>query len=160
MRKLILTAFAAAGLAASGLVFAQAGDEQNQTNPRPPQNPANITPYGPIPGTPEYYGNSGWRPDIIFGPNVYPENYRGYPPAAAVLPRSVDRNRDGIVDRRELDRRDLERRDWERREAERARLAERRDRDRDGVRDGRDRDRDGDGVNNRRDRFPDDSRRQ
>ncbi|GEM_PF-3228602 len=88
MRKLIFTTVAVVGLAAGGPVFAQASgfDAANSAaisaNPR---NPANVTPYGPVPGTPEYYGNSGWTPDKIYGDNLYPRgHYRyGYPAAAA-----------------------------------------------------------------------------
>ena len=151
MRKLIFTAVAVAGLAAGGSVFAQASgfdaaqsQANNQNNPYA-ANPANVTPYGPIPGTREYYGNSGWTPDMIYGDNNYPDAYRyRYPNrAAAAAAAAAARDRRGP---RANDRA---------REANRGRN----DRDHDGIRDRDDRDRDGDGVANRRDRYPDNPNR-
>ncbi len=149
MRKLILTALAVASLTSGGAVLAQGSgyDAAHPPEQKPPQNPANITPYGPVPGTPEYRGNSGWTPDQAYGNNPNPQGYRGrYPPAAAVpalpLPREVQRQRE------------RERLAAERREREREINANRRVRDTDWTRD-----RDGDGINNRRDRYPDDPTR-
>jgi hypothetical protein len=153
MRKLIFTAVAFAGLAAGGSVFAQASGfdaAQSQAinqNNRYAANPANVTPYGPIPGTREYYGNSGWTPDKIYGDNSYPEGYRyrnRYAESAAAAAAAAAA------------------RDWRGpRGYDRARETNRgrSDRDHDGIRDRDDRDRDGDGVVNRRDRYPDNPNR-
>ncbi len=124
MRKLACSAFIAAGLMAGGAAFAQ-GETSGPT-------------YGPLPGTPEYYNNSGAPPENLYGARRAP--YYGAAPAYPyVLPeRQFRRDRD---DDRVRNRRD-------------------RDRDDDGVRNSRDRDRDGDGVRNNRDRYPDNARRQ
>lgn len=112
MRNLIFTAVAVAGLAAGGSVFAQASGfdaaSSAGNNAASAPNPAAITPYGPVPGTPEYYGNSGWTPDKIYGDNLYPYGYQyGYPGAAAPAWRPPYRSDSrGLRDRRTRSDRD------------------------------------------------------
>jgi hypothetical protein len=104
MKKLIVSLFAAGGLClAAGAAFAQGDD----TGARGPD-------YGPVPGTPEYYGNSGATlPDTArpyrgygdsrdrrdaYGPYAPRDNRPAYPYAR---PRLGDRDGDGIPDRRD-----------------------------------------------------------
>lgn len=134
MNKLIFSAVAATVLALSGPAMAQGGDEDSQAGSAYRHSPQ----YGPLPGTPDYYGNSGFPPQpqqqmpyaygnrvYPYGPYVAPAN--PYPPAARANRR--DRDWDGV----------------------------RNNRDRDGLRSNRDRD--GDGVRNNRDSYPDDPNR-
>jgi hypothetical protein len=137
MKKLMLSVLAVAALS-TGAALAQDGGAEAQAGSAWRQQPN----YGPVPGTPEYYGNSGVSPELVY-PYGYAYGYnRAYPPQAApaypyVPPERARRQRD---------------RDWDG-------VRNSRDRDRDGVRNARDRDRDGDGVRNARDRYPDDARR-
>lgn len=106
MRKLMLSALAVAGLA-TGAVFAQdagtlAGSAWSAPNPEV---------YGPVPGTPEYYGNSGWPPaqqqPYIYGNRTFVPyaNRNAQPAYPYVKPRRSDRDRDrdgdGIPNRRD-----------------------------------------------------------
>ena len=158
MKKLMLTAFAVASLVAGAAVQAQGSgyDAAHPPELRRQPNPNNITPSGPIPGTPEYYGNSGWTPDLAYGDRARPQDYRAaYPPALApgwATPREVQRERERRIAERQKRERELLR--AERRERERVAFEQRRSSDRDWNRD-----RDGDGIRNRRDPYPDDSRR-
>ena len=128
MKKLMLSVVAIAALS-TGAAFAQDGGAEAQARAAGQQRPD----YAPVPGTPEYYGNSGAS---LVLQQRYPYGYtnrfgdRVYPTQAAPAYPYVPPER-----------------------------ARRRDRDGDGVRDARDRDRDGDGVRNARDRHPDDPRR-
>ena len=146
MNKLFVSVLATAALAAGGAAFAQSADAEAQAgsawrnHPMQPQTPPNpyaaqdaARGYGPAPGTPEYYGNSGWTPPSGY---VYQGTDRwGRPAYGQAVPAAPYILGDG----------------------DRARA---RDRDRARARDRAFRnDRDGDGVRNRRDRHPDDSRR-
>jgi hypothetical protein len=104
MRKLVLSVFAAAGLVA-GAAFAQGGDAQSQAGSAWRTNPD----YGPVPGTPEYYGNSGFPPagqpyiyDYRSGRYV-PHAYRSAPAYPYVHPYAQrsrrDRDGDGVRNR-------------------------------------------------------------
>jgi len=105
MRKLVLALLAVAGLYA-GAVFAQDAESLAGGAWRTTPNP-NL-----VPGTPEYYGNSGWPPAPPQQPQ-YPYYYgnRGYPvpyaygaPAPAypyLRPRRGDRDGDGVPNRRD-----------------------------------------------------------
>lgn len=76
MNKLFVSVLATAALAAGGAAFAQAGGDAEaqagsawRNHPMQPQTPPNpyaaqdaARGYGPAPGTPEYYGNSGYTP--------------------------------------------------------------------------------------------------
>lgn len=143
MKKLMLSVFAAAALAAGGSAMAQDGGADcnagSAWGPKPGCNEARVAPpqYDPgwntYPQQPYVYGNQGY-PYGRQAPSARP----AYPYAPqgpyAVTPR--DRNGDGVPDNRA--------RGWDR------------DQDRDGR---RNRDVDGDGVRNNRDRFPNDPRR-
>lgn len=103
MRKLMLSALVVAGLGA-GAAFAQSGDAESQAGSAWRSNPG----YGPVPGTPEYYGNSGWPPvqqqqPYVYGDRGYvPDAYRGARPAYPYArPRRGDRDGDGIPNRRD-----------------------------------------------------------
>jgi len=101
MRKLMLSMIAVASLAA-GSVFAQdagtlAGSAWSAPNPQV---------YGPVPGSPDYYGNSGWPPQpqpYVYDNRAYvPYTYRNNVPAYPyVRPRRGDRDGDGIPNRRD-----------------------------------------------------------
>jgi hypothetical protein len=101
MKKLIVSLIAAGGLFLSGGAFAQ-GDGTGASGPA----------YGPVPGTPEYYGNSGGTL-----PGVDPRDYRdrAYAPYGPYVPHMQrdsrraypyartrrDRDGDGISNRRD-----------------------------------------------------------
>jgi len=149
MNKLIVSVITTAALATGAAAWAQGGDAESQAgsawrgaqNYGPygtPQDPQQG--FGPQPGTPEYYGNSGWTPPghVYRGLDRWGRPVYGtIPPAAAVAPR--------VIHPEQVAR--------EQRARERDRI---RNRDRDAD---RNRDRDGDGVRNNRDRYPDDGRR-
>jgi len=127
MKKLMLSALAVAAML--GVATAQAGGAESEAGSAWRQQPD----FGPVPGTPEYYGNSGGPVQL----GAYPYGY-GSQAAPAYPYERPERAR----------RRD---RDWDRdRDG---------DGDGDGARDARSQDRDGDGVRNRRDRYPNDPRR-
>jgi hypothetical protein len=104
MRKLMLIVLAVASLEA-GAAFAQDAESGAGGAWRVTPNP-NL-----IPGTPEYYGNSGWPPappqqpqSSYYGDRVYPApNARGNPaPAYPYLrPRRGDRDGDGVPNQRD-----------------------------------------------------------
>jgi hypothetical protein len=106
MRKLMLSVLAVASLV-TGAAFAQSGDAESQAGSawRTPPDSA----YGPIPGTPEYYGNSGWPP--IQEPRTYrydnrgrayvPDAYRGAPAYRQLHPSRRDRDGDGVRNSRD-----------------------------------------------------------
>ncbi len=106
MRKLMLALLAVASLQA-GAVFAQDAESGAGGAWRTTPNP-NL-----VPGTPEYYGNSGWPPaPQPAQPNSYGYyDHRGYPvpyaygaPAPAhpyLRPRRGDRDGDGVPNRRD-----------------------------------------------------------
>ncbi len=129
MNKLFVSVLATAALAAGSAAFAQAGGDAEaqagsawRNHPMQPQTPPNpyaaqdaARGYGPAPGTPEYYGNSGWTPPSGY---VYQGTDRwGRPlysqaaPVARVAPaapwilhdraRRNDRDGDGVRDRRD-----------------------------------------------------------
>jgi hypothetical protein len=102
MRKLMLSVFAVAGFAA-GAAFAQSGDAESQAGSAWRSNPDSV--YGPVPGTAEYYGNSGWPPA---DQRVYDSRSRRYGPADRsapvypyVQPSRGDRDGDGVRNRRD-----------------------------------------------------------
>jgi hypothetical protein len=105
MRKLVLSMIAVASLAASA-AFAQSGDAESQSGSawRTPPDSA----YGPVPGTPEYYGNSGWPP-LEQGPpyrydnrgRAVPYAYRGAPAYRHLQPTRRDRDGDGVRNSRD-----------------------------------------------------------
>jgi hypothetical protein len=99
MKKLMLSALAVASLWAGG-AFAQSAEELAGSAWRPPVY------NGQIPGTPEYYGNSGWPP-LQQQPYVYGNRYYvpyatvpAYPYVPYARTRS-DRDGDGIPNRRD-----------------------------------------------------------
>ena len=100
MKKLMLSALAIAALSC-GTVFAQAADEQAGSAWRPPVY------NGPVPGTPEYYGNSGWTPPdqlpyYVYGNRAYVPYSTG--PAYPYTPYArsrTDRDGDGVSNRRD-----------------------------------------------------------
>ena len=101
MKKLMLSALVVASLSA-GAAFAQAADEQAGSSWRPPVY------NGPVPGTPEYYGNSGWSPLQLQQPYVYGNRYYvpystapAYPYVPYANRRRGDRDGDGIPNRRD-----------------------------------------------------------
>jgi hypothetical protein len=103
MRKLVLSMIAVASLAASA-AFAQSGDAESQSGSAWRSNPD----YGPVPGTPEYYGNSGWPP--VQQPQLYgydnrgravPYAYRGAPAYRHLQPSRRDRDGDGVRNSRD-----------------------------------------------------------
>ena len=103
MRKLLLSVFAVASLAA-GSAFAQSGDAESQAGSAWRTNPD----YGPIPGTPEYYGNSGWppleQPQYRYdnrGRAYAPYAYRGEPAHRQLQPSRRDRDGDGVRNSRD-----------------------------------------------------------
>jgi hypothetical protein len=96
MKKLMLSVLAVAALS-TGAAFAQGGSADEQAGSAWRQRPD----YGPAPGTPEYYGNSGWPPAQQIYPYGYAYGYgnRAYPPQAApaypyVPPRASRRDRE------------------------------------------------------------------
>lgn len=112
MKKLMLSVLAIAALS-SGAVLAQ-GSAESQAGSAWRQQPD----YGPVPGTPEYYGNSGIGPGQPYGYDN--RAYRAQAaPAYPYVPPERARRRD---------------RDWDG-----ARATRGRDRDGDGVRNARDR---------------------
>jgi hypothetical protein len=103
MRKLMLALFAVASLGA-GAAFAQGGDAESQAGSawRAPPDTA----YGPIPGTPEYYGNSGWPPADQRAYDYRSRSYLPYANRSApaypyVQPSRGDRDGDGVRNRRD-----------------------------------------------------------
>ena len=103
MKKLIVSVLAVASLAAGGVAIAQGAEGQAGSAWN-----NNGVDYGPRPGTPEYYGNSGFPPadQIVvpnsrryYGPNgqAY-RNSRSYYSSRAT-PR--DRDGDGVPNRRD-----------------------------------------------------------
>jgi len=105
MRKLIVSLVAAVASLAAGEALAQ-GDGTGARGPE----------YGPVPGTPEYYGNSGGSLGGMtpqYAPPPYyrdrdgtfiPYGYRDSRPAYPYeRPRRIDRDRDGdgVPDRRD-----------------------------------------------------------
>jgi hypothetical protein len=103
MRKLVLSMIAVASLAASA-AFAQSGDAESQSGSAWRSNPD----YGPVPGTPEYYGNSGWPPVQQPQPYGYdnrgravPYAYRGAPAYRHLQPSRRDRDGDGVRNSRD-----------------------------------------------------------
>lgn len=103
MKKLMLSVLAIAALS-SGAAFAQDGGAEAQAGSAWQQKPD----YGPVPGTAEYYGNSGFPP----AQRAAPYGYRAYVPQAGpaypyVPPeraRRRDRDWDGVRDARDRDR--------------------------------------------------------
>ncbi|MBA3771876.1 MAG: hypothetical protein H0X13_05135 [Ramlibacter sp.] len=148
MKKLLHSVLLAATLATSASAMAQAsGFEGTQNQPA----------HGPLPGTPEYYGNSGWTPPsqpvYVYVPRSAAPAYpyvvpvRPVPVQPAIQPvqptvRDRDRDRDGMARNRDRDGNGI---------------ADRRERDLNAT--ARNRDRDGDGIANRDDRYPDDPNR-
>ncbi len=113
MKKLMLSVLAIAALS-TGAAFAQDGGAEAQAGSAWRQNPA----YGPAPGTPEYYGNSGWPPAEQIYPYGYRYGNRAYAPQAApaypyVPPaRATRRDRDGDGVRNSRDRHPDDPRRW------------------------------------------------
>lgn len=103
MKKLMLSVLAIAALS-TGAAWAQDGGAEAQAGSAWRQKPD----YGPAPGTPEYYGNSGWPP----AQQIYPYGYgdRAQAPRAAPaypyvpLARASRRDRDGDGVRNSRDR--------------------------------------------------------
>jgi hypothetical protein len=112
MRKLMLSVVLGAASLAAGAAYAQIGDASSEagsawrTNPNPNPNPN----YGPIPGTPEYYGNSGGslpteQPHLYGYDNrgrAYgPYAYRSAPAHRHLQPSRRDRDGDGVRNSRD-----------------------------------------------------------
>jgi hypothetical protein len=149
MNKLTLSILATAALLAGGAAFAQSGDAESQAGsawrgvqnygpytvpqPGPAGRPDSSTGIGPVPGTPEYYGNSGWTP-----------------PAYGYVYRGTDAYGRPIYDAAPVDQ--YRQRNWRDGFARGDRHDRRYDRQ---AR----RDRDGDGVPDRVDRYPNDPSR-
>ena len=105
MKKLMLALLAVASLQA-GAAFAQDAETLAGGAWRTTPNP------NPVPGTPEYYGNSGWPPappqqpqsPYYYGNRAYPVPYAYSNPAPAypyLRPRRGDRDGDGVRNRRD-----------------------------------------------------------
>ncbi|MDP3619007.1 MAG: hypothetical protein Q8R63_04365 [Ramlibacter sp.] len=105
MNKHIISSLIAATLAVGGTAFAQGAEGQAGSAYN-----NNQVDYGPVPGTPEYYGNSGFTPP----PTTYWDGRRRYAQPRAVeryVPAypyrneyrgtARDRDGDGVVNRRD-----------------------------------------------------------
>lgn len=107
MKKLIVSALLAAGLAAvGGTAFAQAAEGQAGSAYRQP----GAADYGPVPGTADYYCNSGFcpPPTVYYdGRRVYSRPYAAapvyphYPYATPYARTQRDRDGDGVINRRD-----------------------------------------------------------
>jgi hypothetical protein len=102
MRKLMLSVFAVASFAA-GAAFAQSGDAESQAGSAWRSNPI----YGPAPGSPEHYGNSGWPPAEqqpyydSRSRRYVPYGNRSAPAYPHFQPSRGDRDGDGVRNRRD-----------------------------------------------------------